>query len=56
MRRRSCAFLVRMNDNELNSLSLNVKKSGLSREEYVRRVLFGDDYKKKPEVKAREKA
>ena len=56
MRTRSIAFLVRMNTDEIESLAKRVKRSGLSREEYVRRTLFAERTANKPEGTKNENA
>lgn len=56
MRKRSNAFLVRMNSDEIEMLANRVKGSGLSREEYIRRILFNEKDKPRKECLRIEKA
>lgn len=51
MRKRDCSFLVRMSGEEFSDLEDQVNNSGLTREDYVRKVLSGDGIHRKPEVK-----
>ena len=56
MRKRSNAFLVRMNSDEIEMLANRVKGSGLSREEYIRRILKNEKDKPRKECLRIEKA
>ena len=48
MRTRKNAVIIRLNDEELSALNLNTEKSGLPREEYIRRTLKGKIIREKP--------
>ena len=47
-RDRRCRFLVSMNEKEMDSLMKKVRKTGLSREAYVRKVLAGVQPREQP--------
>lgn len=53
-RSRQHAFLVRLNDDEMERLTANQVRSGLSREAYVRRVLDGVVIKEIPPLEYHE--
>ena len=48
-RRRNCQFLVRMDEEEFKILNEAVARSGYTREEYVRSLLFGYIPQDKPQ-------
>ena len=48
MRKRNSSVLIRFSDKELEALNLNVEKSGLSRESYIRAILNGKTIKELP--------
>lgn len=48
MRNRNCRVEIYFTKNELESLTKKVRKSGLSRESYCRRILNGTEVKENP--------
>lgn len=48
MRNRNCRIEIYFTKNELESLTKKVRKSGLSREGYCRRILNGTEVKENP--------
>lgn len=48
MRNRNCRVEIYFTKNELESLTKKVRKSGLSREGYCRRILNGSEVKENP--------